>query len=98
MGVMIDLSGGCGSIDHDPHLFFRPGGVGLTGVGDDLVFVEKDGPLVDAAGWSVSEDVSRDFEDLGGSGDGAGVDLEVLGELLVGELDDALAEADGFSA
>ena len=43
-------------------------------------------------------DVSRGLEDLGGSGDGAGVDLEILGELLVGELDDALAEADGFSA
>ena len=39
-------------------------------------------------------DVSRGLEDLGGSGDGAGVDLEILGELLVGELEDTLAEAD----
>ena len=38
-------------------------------------------------------DVSRGLEDLGGSGDGAGVDLEILGELLVGELEDTLAEA-----
>lgn len=94
MRVRIGVSGGCGSIDHDP----LSGGVGLVGVGEDLVFVEEELPLVDAAGGTVAEDVSGGLEEFCGPGDGAGLDFEDVGDLLVGESDGALAEADGFSA